>query len=81
MNVEELGSFKLLIFKYRWGDQTIQLFFKVGSPKEIRSPLKFEEIESNLTNDKEFGTFKFLILKYRWGDQIIQLFCRIDSPQ
>ena len=85
MNDDEFGSFKLLKFKYRRGDQIIQLFYRIGSPQEIRSPLfnlrKFQKPEKsstascrthwNLMNDKEFGSFKFLKLKYRRGDQIV----------
>ena len=95
MNDKEFGSFKLLKFKYRRGDQIIQLFCRIGSPQEIRSPLfnlmNFQKAEKstaescrmnwNLMNDKEFGSFKLLKLKYRTGDQIIQQFCRIGSPQ
>ena len=39
MNDKEFGSFKLLKLKYRRGDQIIQLFCRIGSPQEIRSPL------------------------------------------
>ena len=94
-NNEEVGSFKLLKFKYRRGDQIIQLFCRIGSPQEIRSPLfnlrKFQKpgkstAEScrrhwGLMNDEKFGSFKFLKLKYWRGDQIIQLLCRIGSPE
>ena len=92
---EEFGSLKFLKLKYRRGDQIIQLFCRIGSPQEIRSPLfhlrKFEKTEKgtaescrmhwNLLDDEEFGSLEFLKLKYRSGDQIIQPFCRIGSPQ
>ena len=95
MNDDEFGSFKLLKFKYRRGDQIIQLFYRIGSPQEIRSPLfnltKFRKPEKsstasctthwNLMNDEDFGSFKLLKLKYRRGDQIIRRFCRIGFPQ
>ena len=94
MNDEEFGSFKFLKLKYRRGDQIIQLFFRIGSPQEIRSPVfnlrKFQKPEKsttewcrmhwNLMNNKEFGSFKLLKFKYRRGHQLIQLFCRIGSP-
>ena len=93
MNGKEFGSFKLLKLKCRRGDQIIQLFYRIGSPQEIRSPLfnlgKFQKPQKstaesyrmhwNLMNDQEFGSLKFLKLKYRRVDQIIQLFCRIGS--
>ena len=95
MNDEEFGSFKLLKLKYRREDEIIQLFCRIGSTQEIRSPLfnlrKFQKPEKstaescrrhgNLMNDEKFGSFKFLKLKYRRGDQIIQPICRIGSPQ
>ena len=85
MNNEECGSFKLLKLKYRWGEEIIELFCRIGFPQEIRSPLfnlrKFRKAEKstvescrrhwNLMNDKEFGSFKLVKLKYRWGDQRI----------
>ena len=39
MNVQKFGSFKFLKLKYRRRDQTIQLFWRIASPKEIRSHL------------------------------------------
>ena len=95
MNDNEFGCFKFLKFKYRRGDQIIQLFCRIGSPQEIRSPIfnlrKFQNLHKktsesgrmhwNLMNDNEFGSFKFLKLKYRRGDQIIRLFSRIIPPQ
>ena len=39
MNDKEFGSFKLVKLKHRGGDQVIQLFCGIGSPKEIRPPL------------------------------------------
>ena len=95
LNDEEFDSLKFLEFKYRRADQIIQLFCRIGSHQEIRSPLfnlrKFQKIDKstgesgrthwNLRNDKEFDSLIFLKLKYRRGDQIIQLFCRIGSAQ
>ena len=94
-NDKEYGSFELLKLKYRRGDEIIQLFCRIGSPQEIRSPLfylkKLQKHEKsttpscriywNLLNDKEFGSFKLVKLKYSRGDQIIQLFWRIASSQ
>ena len=95
MNDKKFGFFKLLKFKYRRGDQIIQLFCRIGSPQEIRSPFfnlkKFQKPEKsttvssrthwNLMNDEEFGSFRLLKFKYRRGHQIIPAFCRIGSPQ
>ena len=95
MNDEELGCLKFLKLKYRRGDQIIQLFCRIGSTQEIRSPLfnftKFQKIDKstgescrthwNLMDDEQFGCFTFLKLKYRRGDQIIQPFGRIGSHQ
>ena len=95
MNTKEFGSFKFLKLKYRRGDQISQSFCKIGSPRQVKSPLfnlgKFQKTEKstvescrtqwNLMNAEEFRTFKFLKLKYRRGDQIIQPFCRIGSTQ
>ena len=92
---EEFGSLKFLKLKYTSGDQIIQPFCRIGSPKKIRPPAfnlrKFEKTEKstaescrihwNLPDDEEFGSLKFLKLKYRRGDQIIEPFCRIGSPQ
>ena len=69
-----------------------QLFCRIDSPLEIRSPLlQFEEIfkiwkkycwiQSNLTNEEELRSFNFLKLKYRSGNQIIQRFNRVGSLQ
>ena len=93
MNDKEFGSSKLLKLKYRRADQIIQLFCRIGSPWEIRSPffnlMSFKKAEQstaessrmhwNLMNDDEFGSLNFLKLQYKWGDQIIQLFWRIAS--
>ena len=38
MNDEEFGSKKLLKLKYRRGDQIIQTFCKIGSPKKLGPP-------------------------------------------
>ena len=95
MTDEKFGSFELLKLKYRRGDQIIQLFCRIGSPQEIRSPLfylkklqKHEKsttpscrIHWNLLNDKKFGSFKLVKLKYRRGDQIIQPLWKIASSQ
>ena len=89
MNDKEFGSFKLLKLKCRRVDQIVQLFCRIGSTQEVRSPLiylKFEKSAAdscrthwNLMNDKEFESFKLLKLKCRRSDQIIQLFYIIDS--
>ena len=95
MNGDEFGSFKFLKLKYRRGDQIIQLFCRIGSPQEIRTPLfnlrKCQKPEkstgdsyrmhSNPMNDQIFGSFKFPKWKYRRGDQIILLFWRIASSK
>ena len=39
MNDEEFVCLKFLKLKHRRGDQIIQLFCRIGSPQEIRSPL------------------------------------------
>ena len=39
MNHKEFGSFNFLKLKYRSGDEINQLFTRIGSPQEIRSPL------------------------------------------
>ena len=94
MNDDEFGSLKFLKLKYRRGDEIIQLFWRIVSSQEMRSPLfnlrKFQKAEKstaesyrmhwNLMNNKEFGSFKLLKFKYRRGHQLIQLFCRIGSP-
>ena len=81
MNAKEFGSFKFLKFKYIREVQIIQLFWRIGSPQEIRSPLfnlrKFQKLQKstaesckmhwNLMNEEEFGSFKFVKLKYRRG--------------
>ena len=40
MNDYEIGYIKLLILKYRKGDQIIKSFFKVGSPQKLGLPSK-----------------------------------------
>ena len=79
MNGKEFESFKVLKLKYSRGDEIIQLFSKIYSPQEIRSPLfnlkKFEKLQKratasssmhwNLMNDDEFGSLKFLKLQYK----------------
>ena len=40
MNDDEFGYVKLLILKYRKGDQIIKTFFKVGSPQKLGLPSK-----------------------------------------
>ena len=95
VNDQEFGSLKFLKLKYTKGDLIIQLFCRIGSPQEIRSPVfnlrKFQKPEKsttewcrmhwNLMNNKEFGSFKLLKLKYRRGKEIIQPFWRIASPK
>ena len=82
MNEEEFRPSKLLKLKYKREDQINQLFCRIGSPQEIRSPLfnlrKFEKpdksttascrMHSNLENHKEFGSLKLLKLKHKRGD-------------
>ena len=89
MNNEKSRSFKFQKLK------DVQLFCRIGSPQEIRSPLfnlkKFLKTykrtaescrtHSNLMNGREFWSFKFLKLKYRMGKQMMQPFYRIGSPQ
>ena len=95
INDGEFWPLKLLKLKYRKRDQAIQLFYRIGCPQVIRSPLfnllKFEKSEKstpescrklwNLMNNEKFGSLKLLKLKYRRGDQIIQSFCRISSSK
>ena len=95
MNDDDFGSFKFQKLKYRRRDQIIQLFCRIGSTQEIRTPLlnlrKFQKPEkstadsyrmhSNPMNDQIFGSFRFLKLKYRRGDQRILPFWRIASPK
>ena len=38
INEEEFGSKKHLKLKYRWGDQIIQTFFKIGSLQKLDPP-------------------------------------------
>ena len=49
MNDQEFESFKFLKSKYKSGDEIIQPFSRIGSPKEIRSRFfnfrKFQETE------------------------------------
>ena len=40
MDDDEFGYTKLLILKYRKGDQIIKTFFKVGSPQKLGLPSK-----------------------------------------
>ena len=94
MNDHEFGFLKFVKLKCRRGDQIIQLFCRIASPQEIRSPLvdlrkywKSEKgthescrMHSSLMNNGEYGSFNFVKLKYRRWNQIIQPFCRIASP-
>ena len=91
MNETEFGSFKCLILKYKGENYMILCFSRIGSPKEIRSPLfnlrKFSATDKStaescrmhwsLMNDEEFGSFNHLVLKCIGEHQIIQPFCRI----
>ena len=79
MNDEELGSIGLLRFKYRRGDQIIEIFWKIGCPPEMMSGLfnllKFGnpgrstpesyKMHWKLINGLEFGSIKLPKLKYR----------------
>ena len=70
INDNEFGSFKVLKLKNRNGDQIIQTFRRIGSLKEIRSPLfnleKFKKSDKssselyrahwNLIQNKKFGS-------------------------
>ena len=95
LNYNEFGSLKFLKFKYRRGNQIIQPFCRIISPKKLGPPsltwANFKKVRKNtpelsrmlwnLLNDQEFGSLKFLKLKYRRVDQINQPFYRIDSPR
>ena len=95
MNDTEFGSIKLLKLKYRMGEQIIQTFCKIDSPKKLPLPplicRNFKSLRKVLPNhaecienvmrDNEFGSIKLLKLKYRKDDQIIQTFCKIASLQ
>ena len=95
MKDKEFGSFKLLKLKYRKREEIFQLFCRIGSSQEIRSPLfnlmSFQKarkstaesyrMHTNLMNYNEFRSFKFLKLNYRTGDQIIQPFRRNPCSQ
>ena len=77
------------------GDQIFQPFYRIGSPREISSPLfnlkksyKTEKstaepcrLRKNLPKNAEFGSIKSLKLKYRREDQIIQPFYRIGFSE
>ena len=43
INDKEFGSLKVLRLKYRSGDQVIQTFSKISSPKGIRFPALYME--------------------------------------
>ena len=45
MNDEEIRHLKLLKLKYRWGDQIIQTFCKIGSP--LFNLWKFEDSDKS----------------------------------
>ena len=76
-NDEEFRSLKFLKLKYRRGDQIIQTFSRIDSPKEIRSPLfnleKFKKSDKsfselyrahwNVIQNKKFGSLKVGNLK------------------
>ena len=77
------------------GDQIIQCFCRIGSPRKLGLPVfnlwKLQKSEKstpesfwmlwNLMNGALFGSSKLFKLKYSRGDQIIQPFCRIRSHQ
>ena len=83
VNDEEFRSLKLLESKYRRRVQIVQLFCRIGSSQEIRSPLfKFPKFDDsakrtpesckilwNVINDEEFGSLKVLKLKYKKGSK------------
>ena len=68
-----LGPSNFLKLKYRRGDHIIQLFYRIGSPQEINSPLfdlrKFEKTEKstaqscrmflNILRDEKSGPSNF----------------------
>ena len=49
LNDEEFGSFKFLKLKYRRGDQIIQPFCRIGSPKKLGPPSLIWENFKKLT--------------------------------
>ena len=63
MNYEEFGSGKLLKLKYRRGDQVIQTFCRIGSPRKLdppslicrnfRTPRKVLLIHAEMTEKRE----------------------------
>ena len=57
MNDEEFGSTEFLKLKDRRGDEIIQRFCKIGSPKELGPPLlnlqKFEKPEKSTFESKK----------------------------
>ena len=75
MKNKEFLSIGLLRFKYRMGDQIIQTFWKIGSPRKLNWPLfnfhKFEnpkrstpesyKMHWKLTSEEEFGSKKHKI--------------------
>ena len=70
MNDDEFGYIKLLILKYRKGDQIIKTFFKVGSPQKLGLPSKKKSSESyrrheNLMNDEEFGSQEIKLPRFK----------------
>ena len=94
MDDEKFGSIKLLKFKYKRGDQIIQIFCKIGFPQKLGLPLLFNKFQNseestcescrmhwNLMNDEKYGSRKLSKLKYRRGEQIYQTFCKIGSQQ
>ena len=58
INDEEFGSIKLLKLKYRKGDQIIQTFCKIGSPKKLGPPSliwgNFRTLRKVLLNHAEY---------------------------
>ena len=58
MNDDEFGCTKLLQFKYRRGDKTIQSFCKIGYPEKLEDPSlicrSFKTLKKVLLNHAEF---------------------------
>ena len=95
LNDEEFGSLKFLKLKYRSGDQIIQPFCRIGSPKKLGPPSliweNFKKLTKVLLNHVEcieiYWMTKNLVPSNfsNWntegGDQINQPFCRIGSPK
>ena len=58
MNDKEIGSRKLLKFKYRRGDQIIQTFCKIGFPQKLAPPslicTNFTTLREVLLNNAEY---------------------------